>query len=521
MPEPEPPEISDNSIARAAAVLALGNVASRMLGLVREMVKARLFGASGLLDAFTIAAYVPMGLFELIIGGMVNSSLVPVFSDYAQKERREELWGVVSTVLSVAVVVLSLLVILVEVFAPRVAWLVGAYNLETPGLTETSIQLLRLAAPAVLFLGVSSILTGALYALKRFTLPAFIGAAFNGSIVLVALLRPDQISSLVWGLLLGAILQITLQLPALRDAQIRWRFDWQHPALRRIVRLYLPILAGLIINQAAVAISYNLATRTGEGSVAYMVYATTLYQFPLGLVVTALSIATLPTLSVQALQASLFAFKQTLADGVKMALTLILPATAGLFALAVPIAALLFERGEFLPQDTQITALVLRVYLIGLPFAAVDQMLIFGSYARKDTWRPALVGVISIIVYLIIAVSLLRTLGLLSLMVADAVKHIVHTLIMLWLLKRHVGGLGGYGLIPSSLKSLLAAGLTGLAAYGAASLSLILLPGSDLVSRLLVVMAAGAAGLAIYVALAWLLNIREALTLPQILRRRR
>jgi putative peptidoglycan lipid II flippase len=282
----------------------------------------------------------------------------------------------------------------------------------------------------------------------------------------------------------------------------------------------LPILAGLIINQAAVAISYNLATRTGEGSVAYMVYATTLYQFPLGLVVTALSIATLPTLSVQALHSSLFAFQQTLADGVKMALTLILPATAGLFALAVPIAALLFERGEFLPQDTQMTALVLRVYLVGLPFAAVDQMLIFASYARKDTWRPALVGVISIIVYLIVAVSLLQPLGLLSLMVADAVKHIVHTLIMLWLLKRHVGGFGGYGLIPGSLKSLLAAGLTGLAAYGVANLSLILLPGSDLVSRLLVVMAAGAAGLAIYVALAWLLNIREALALPQMLRRR-
>jgi putative peptidoglycan lipid II flippase len=521
IPPPTEPDMRDNGIARAAAVLALGNVASRALGLVREMVKAHLFGASGsgLVDAFTIAAYVPMGLYELIVGGMVNSSLVPVFSDYAQKEKRDELWGLVSVVLSVAVAVLSVLVILVELFAPQVAWLVGAYNLETPGLTETSISLLRLAAPAVLFLGVSSILTGALYALRRFTLPAFIGAAFNGSIVLAALLRPDEISSLVWGLLLGSLLQIGLQLPALRGAKIQWRLDWRHPALRRIIRLYLPILAGLVINQAAVAISYNLATRTGVGSVAYMVYATTLYQFPLGLVVTALSIATLPTLSTQAIQ-SLPAFKQTLADGVNMALTLILPATAGLFALALPIAALLFERGEFTPQDTAQTALVLRVYLIGLPFAAVDQMLIFASYARKDTWRPALVGVISIIIYLIVAVALLRPLGLLSLMVADAVKHIVHTLIMLWLLKRHLGGLGGYGVIPRSLKSLLAAGLTGLAAYGAANLSLIWLPGSDLISRLLVVLFAGTGGLIVYIGLAWSLNIREALTLPQLLWRR-
>ena len=102
------------------------------------------------------------------------------------------------------------------------------------------------------------------------------------------------------------------------------------------------------------------------------------------------------------------AFKQTLADGLRLVITLILPATAGLFALAVPIVALLFEHGEFTAADTATTALVLRVYLIGLPFAAVDQMLVFASYARKDTWRPALVGVISIVIYSITAVLLLR-----------------------------------------------------------------------------------------------------------------
>jgi putative peptidoglycan lipid II flippase len=500
-------------------VLALGNVASRVMGLAREMVKARLFGATGLLDAFTIAAFVPMLLFELIIGGMVNSSLVPVFSDYAAKERRKELWEVVSAVLSAAVVALSIIVILVLIFAPLLARLVGAYNLETPGLTQQSISLLRLAAPATFLLGISSVMSATLYALKRFTLPAFIGAAFNGSIVLIALLRPQEISSLVWGILLGAALQIGLQLPALRDAQIRWRLDWRHPALRRITFLYLPILAGLVINQIVAAISYNLATRTGEGSVAYMVYATTLYQFPLGLVVTALTLATLPTLSAQA-SGSLSAFKQTLANGINMTLTLILPATAGLFALALPVAALLFERGNFTPQDSAVTAMALRVYLIGLPFAAVDQMLIFASYARKDTWRPALVGVISVVFYLIVALSLLRPLGLFGLLIADATKHMAHTVIMLWLLKRHLGGLGGYGVVSNGLKALLAAVLTGLIAYGAAAVSLTWLPGADLISRLLVVLLAGTAGVSAYALFAWLFNMREAFALVVIIRRR-
>jgi putative peptidoglycan lipid II flippase len=511
--------MAESGIARAAVILGAGNIASRLLGLVRETVKANLFGASGLLSAFTVATYVPLGLFELIIGGMVNSSLVPVFSDYARKERHEELWGVVSTFLSVATAVLLLIVIAVELFAPQIAWLVGAHNFEDPALTAVSIRLMRLGAPAILFLSLSSILTGVLYALKRFTVPAFIGATFNGAIVLTALLWPDEIVSLVWGMLIGSVLQIALQLPALHDARLRWRFDWRHPAIGRILFLYSPILAGLAVNQVAVALSYNLATRTGDESVTFMGYATTLYQFPLGLVVTALSIATLPTLAQQAGH-SITAFKRTLADGIRMVLTLILPATAGLFALAIPIVALLFEHGRFTPQDTLQTALVLRVYLFGLPFAAVDQMLVFASYARKDTWRPALVGVVTIVIYLAVAVILLRPLGLLSLMVADAVKHVAHTMIMLWLLQRHLGGLAGHGVAASVIKSLAAAAVTGAVAYGVTQVALITWPLLTFTHKLAVVVVSGSAAGVVYMLMVLLLNIQEIKSLPAMLLRK-
>jgi putative peptidoglycan lipid II flippase len=503
---------------RAATILAIGNVASRVMGLARETVKANLFGASGLLSAFTVAAYVPMSLFELFIGGMVNSALVPVFSDYAQKERREELWSVVGTFLSVATAVLVLLVAIVELFAPQIAWLVGARNFEEPGLTAVSIRLMRQATPAILFLSLASILTGVLYALKRFTLPAFTAAVFNGTIVLVALLWPSRIESLVWGLLAGSLLQIAVQLPGMRDARLRPSLAWQHPALRRILILYAPIVAGLVVNQAAVALSYNLATRTGDASVTYMGYATTLYQFPLGLVVTALSIATLPTLSQQATN-RLAAFKQTLADGIGLVLVLILPATAGLFTLALPIVRLLLEHGRFTDADSLITALVLRFYLFGLPFAAVDQMLVFASYARKDTWRPALVGVVSILIYLALAAALLPSLGLLSLMVADGVKHVVHTVVMAWLLRRQVGGLRGYGVAP--LKSLLAALPTGAAAFGVAHYAEAWLPSGDFPARLVVVLAGGLGGLLAYIFMVALLDIPEAKSLARALASRR
>lgn len=515
-------QLSEEShgIARAAAILAIGNVVSRLLGLARETVKANLFGASGLLSAFEVAAYVPISLYDLIVGGMVNSALVPVFSDYATRERRAELWGVLSTVLSVATVVLLGVVGIVELFAPQVAWLVGANEFTDPALTQTAIRLMRLSTPAVFFLSIASILTGALYALKRFLLPAFVGAVFNGTIVALALLRPEEIDSLVWGILLGAVLQIVMQLPALREARLRWQFQWHHPAVRRILRLYAPILAGLVVNQLAIALSYNLATRTGDQSVSYMKFATTLYQFPLGLVVTALSIATLPTLARQSL-GELAAFKQTLAEGIRLVVTLILPATAGLFALAAPIVALLFEHGQFTAGDTQTTALVLRVYLFGLPFAAVDQMLVFASYARKDTWRPALVGVIAILIYSATAVLLLRPLGLLSLMVADAVKHVAHTLMMLWLLQHRLGGLAGHGVVVNLLKSLAAAVLTGLAAFAAVAWTAPPAALGIFGGRLALVLIGGAAGVAVYITLVFLLNITEARSLRQIAARRR
>ncbi len=514
-PEGKAPE-EKQTIVQAAAVLAAGNIASRLLGLARQTVKANLFGASGLLSAFEVAAFVPISLYELIIGGMVNAALVPVFSDYAGKERRGELWGVLSTVLSVASIVLLLVVAVVMFLAPQIAWLVGANEFNDPALTDVAVRLMRMATPAILFLGIASVLTGALFALKRFSIPAFIGAIFNGTIVVVALLRPDEIDSLVWGMLLGSLLQIIVQLWALRDARLRWRFDWRHPAVRRILSLYAPIVAGLVINQLAIALSYNLATRTGDQSISYMKFATTLYQFPLGLVVTALSVATLPTLARQA-NGQLAVFKKTLSEGVRLVITLIMPATAGLFALAVPIVALLFEHGEFTALDTETTALVLRFYLFGLPFAAVDQMLVYSSYARKDTLRPALVGVVSIIIYSGTAVVLLRPLGLLSLMIADGVKHIVHTLMMVWVVKDQIGGLRGFGISRTIVKSTVAALVTGAAAFAAAGLVLDSLPLEGFAQRLLVVLIGAAAGVAAYTVMVLVLNIREAKRLPRLL----
>jgi putative peptidoglycan lipid II flippase len=268
--------------------------------------------------------------------------------------------------------------------------------------------LLRITTPAVLFLSIAGIMTGLLHALKRFTWPAFTATVFNATIVMVALIGTSGfgwgIESLAIGLLLGALLQVILQLPGLRDARLRFTMDLRHPILHRIGKLGLPIILGLVISQVAIVLDRNLASWTGEQSIAWMQFATTIIQFPLGLISAAISLAILPTLSRFAAESEgLTSFIETLSLGLRLVLVLIIPATIALFILAGPVVQLLFERGQFTTFDTQQTTLALRLYLIGLPFAAIDQPLIFAFYARQNTLTPALVGLLGVGFYLVAA----------------------------------------------------------------------------------------------------------------------
>jgi putative peptidoglycan lipid II flippase len=497
-------------VAQAAGIIALGNVASRVLGLVRDTVKADLFGASGPLSAYEVAAVVPTMIYDLLVGGMSNAALVPVLSDHAASERRAELWHLVNILLSVVVVTLSVFVLLVEGLAPQVVWLLGGGL--APDLQVLATWLLRICVPAVLFLNLAGVISATLYALKRFARPAFTAAVFNAAIVFAALLLSERygVASLAVGLLVGSMLQIALQVPGLRDAQWRFKLDLNHPALRRILRLYVPILLGLVVDQFAVGLSYNLASRTGDQSINWMRYSTTLIQFPLGLVVTAVSIATLPTLSQQANFEETTPFQATLAKGLRLVLSLVIPATAGLYVLADPIVALLFEHGDFTPADTVATAEALRYALLGLLFAAVDQPLIFAFYARKDTLTPALVGVGTTLLYVLVSFTTLGVgvLALPLLVLFNALKLTAHALAMLALTRRRLGGLGGHGLWSLTLKAILASLLMAAVTWGVMQALTTVAPPS-LLGELLVVGGAGGVGVAVYGLLAVVLRVEE------------
>nr|WP_290665103.1 murein biosynthesis integral membrane protein MurJ [Ardenticatena sp.] len=510
--EPQPVIVpSRRGIARAASIISLGNIASRVLGLVRETAFANAFGASGAFSAFTAAAQIPMMIHDMLIGGLLSSALVPVFSE--QTDDRETLWRIVSVVLGTTVVLVSLAVLLVELLAPWLTGLlVGGFSAELQALTT---QLIRLVTPAVLLLSVAGVLTGLLYALKRFTFAAFGAAVYNIGMIVGAVWltrffdEPHRIYALALGMLLGAAGQVLLLLPDLRDQRVRLALDWRHPVLRHIGKLYLPIALGLVISHIGIFIDRNLASGTGEQSISWMRYATTLIQFPLGLIAAAVSLAVLPNLSQLASRQQLEAYRQTLFTGLRLVLVLILPATAGLFVLAHPIVALLFQRGEFTAYDTEWTARALRWYLLGLPFAAIDQPLVFGFYARQNTTVPALVGAIAVGMYTVIAISFVKTYGMLALVAANSIQWMGHAFIMLWLTRRHVGSFRASGLLTTVLKAGVASCIM------AASVALVLawltslLPAS-LVGRLLVVALPALAGVGVYAVMVWMVRLDEA-----------
>jgi len=470
------PSTGREGIVRAAGVNSLGNVASRALGLIREAVVSGTFGASGATSAFDAVSGVPKMVYELLIGGMLSAALVPVLSEYAadspETERdasgQTELENVLSILLTLSGLVLVAVVILLELGAPWIApVLVGGFDDQ---LLATATQLVRWIVPAILIYGISGILQAFHYARKRFVYPAMGAPVHNiGVIVAVVLLaRRLDVASLSIGVLVAACFQLLVQLGGLRGIRLSLRFDWRHPVIRRILQLYAPVVLSIVISNLGIIVDRNLASRTVHEAITWMTKATFLIQLPLGLVSMAISLAVLPTLSQIDANVELDRFKRTFTQGLRLVIVVIVPAAVGLFVLGQPIIRLIFEHGEFTSQDTLQTWRALRLYLIGLPFAAIDLPLVFAFYAQKNTMTPVVVGIVAVVIYLVVgpALAFVAGWGYLGLVAANSVQLISHALLMLVFFRKRFRGLAGYGLLETIWKTSVASLLVALPAYG-------------------------------------------------------
>lgn len=437
------------TIAKAAAIIMVGTILSRLLGLGREQITSFMFGTGDSVAAFTIADNVHTILFDLVISGMMQAALVPVLSSYAAPEQREELRRIVGALLVLAAIVVGGAVTIMVVFAPQVVWLMtalgGGNEVHSPETIPLTIELVRMILPAVFLLAISTILMSTLYALQRFTRPALSLAMRNAAIVTAALTLGRtalEVRSLAVGIVVGAVLLVVIQLPGLRDAMPKPNLNFRHPAIRRILILYVPIFVGLLANTTALVIDRNLAFNVDVHALGAMRYATALNQMILGIVAAATSLAALPTLSRHFSAGDEQAFQRTLSNGLKMVTVMVVPATFGLAAIAWPTVDLLFFHGKTDFDGARAILIALLAYLPGTFFAAFDQVLIFAYYARQNTRTPVIVGVLAVGVFLMMEFSLVGPLGMAGLVLANSVQFIFHACVMWFLMRRSLGHVG-------------------------------------------------------------------------------
>ncbi len=504
-------------ILGAAFLLLLGNLASRLLGLVREQVIAAFFGITAAVSAFGTASRVPTMFYDLVIGGAVSAALVPVLSEYAEADDSNELGRVIGTLLVGAALALAIIVLLLlAAAAPLTDILVTQAKSSDHQITLTFV---RIVTPALFFLGMSGVTAAVCYARRWYAFPAASIALYNAGLIATVVLFHRQLgpTSLVLGVVVGAFLQFAAVAPGLRGVPIRWGFEPRHPAVRRIIRLYAPVAAGLVITEIGVVIDTNLAWGTGDQSVAIMRVATYLVQLPLGLVATGISLAVLPILS--RLVDDLPGFRHTLSLGLRLALLGIIPVTVYLTAFAVPVIHLLFQRGAFDASATSVTAAAFLLYAPQLPFVAVDQLLVYAFYARKDTLTPMLVGLGGVGVYLVSALTLIGPfhLGLSGLIIANTLQNSLHAVVLMVLVWRSVGSLRGQG-VGWTLGRAIVAGL----AAGAVAYAIRLARASpDSAIHLLVYLALSALAVVVtYAVLLHVLGVEEVLLVPRLVRDR-
>lgn len=431
------------NVAIAAVVIMVGNVVSRLLGLVREQVMAWLFGATGATDAFVAASAVPMIVYDLLIGGAISAALVPVLVEKADDDAHlSEVLGALLTLAAVALLGVTAVLLLL---APSLMLILGGGF--DAAQREQATGMVRVMLVAVLLQGLAGVLMAALYARKRFAAPAFAPALYNGAIIAGALVLHPMlgVESLAVGVVLGALGQLVLQAMALPGLRLRPSLGLHRPEVRQALRLYAPVAAGMIVTIIGIVIDRYLASLLEDGSMTIMSYATRLIQFPLGLVGVAISSAILPTLSEYAAaepvdsETRWDAYRRGVVSGTRLIFFLMIPALVGIALLRDPLVQVMFERGRFSLDETARTSLVLLAYAPQLPFTALDQLLIVAFYARKDTRTPVLVGVVTVLVYLGAALLLIGPMGVTGLALANAIQNSAHGLILLVLLQRAVG----------------------------------------------------------------------------------
>ncbi|GAB4189371.1 MAG: murein biosynthesis integral membrane protein MurJ [Wenzhouxiangellaceae bacterium] len=384
-------------------MVSFGTLLSRLLGFIRDMVIARVFGAGGATDAFFVAFRIPNFLRRLFAEGSFSLAFVPVFSAYReqgdQRGLKELLDAVTGSLLAVLLLITGLGVFaagaVISVFAPGF--------LDQPEQFTLARDLLRITFPYLLLISLTALAGGVLNTMGRFFVPAVTPVLLNIALISAALLGApyfeQPVTALAWGVLAAGVAQLLLQIPVLMRLQLlpRPRWGWAHAGVRRIAKLMLPTLFGSSVAQINLLFDTLLASLLVSGSVTWLYYADRLLEFPLGVFGVALATVILPTLSRRVAAGDRTAEQATLAWALRWSWLISVPAAVGLGVLAKALLVSLFAYQAFTPADAGMAAWALTAYAGGLPAFILIKALAPAYYARQDTATPVRIGVMAML----------------------------------------------------------------------------------------------------------------------------
>jgi putative peptidoglycan lipid II flippase len=443
-PRPQPNE--NHRVVKSAGVIGLATFASRILGFIRDMVLARLFGATAAADAFFVAYRIPNLLRELFAEGSMSSAFIPVFTEYHTLRAKRDAWELASAAFTTLLTIVTAVTLLGMLAAPGIVWLMAPGFHGHPDKLLVTTLLTRIMFPYLLFISLAALAMGVLNSLRAFAAPALSPVFFNlfiiGSALFVSPAFPEPILGVAVGVVAGGAAQFAMQLPGLasRGMVFGWRFQPWHPGVKRIGALMVPSLLGLSVTQINITVSTILASFFAGGPT-YLFYGMRLIQFPLGIFGVALATAILPTLSAQAARGALDELRGTLAFGLRMILFIILPAMLGLILLRQPIVHLFFEHGSFTASDTAATATAVLCYAVGLWAFAGVRIIVAAFYSMQDTVTPALVAALAVLANLAFSILLMDRLESAGLALATALASMLNVGILVIVLNRRLGGI--------------------------------------------------------------------------------
>jgi putative peptidoglycan lipid II flippase len=464
---------SVRQIASAAGIVGLATLVSRVLGFVRDMAIAWLFGAGMVADAFFVAFRIPSTLRELLGEGALSAAFIPAFTRTITREGKDAAWALASKVLGTLVVVLAAVSATGIVLSPWIVRVLAPGFGQVPGKLALTVTLLQIMFPYIFLVGLAALFMAILNSLGHFLTPALSPTVLNAVMICAALLvaprSPNPVLPIAFAVVIGGIGQLAIQVPT--ALAYGWhpvlRVAPRDPAVRAIGRLMLPGVAGLAVTQINVFVGTLLASLLPQGSVAAMTYAFRLVQFPIGVVGVAIATGALPVMAAAFAREAMGDLKRALRDSLRLAIFLTCPAMVGLSIFGIPIIALLFERGAFTRSATLLTASILGAYAVGLAFYVANRILAPAFYAMHDTWSPVATGIVSVGVNIGASLLLMGPLGAVGLGLATAAASAGNCLQLVLRLRKRVGPLGGRAILSAATRVALAC--VPMAAWGLAS----------------------------------------------------